>query len=109
MLFSSKHLFHDWFRKGIDIDIIDPITNVMDNLISLWANDPDISLIKIKNMLNLRWSILDYLYEREGYAPMEVKEHFEAIRYNLKEKYMISLLKKNTLIILKNFIMLVVN
>lgn len=86
MLFSSKHLFHDWFRKGIDIDIIDPITNVMDNLISLWANDPDISLIKIKNMLNLRWSILDYLYEREGYAPMEVKEHFEAIRYNLKEK-----------------------
>ncbi len=48
MLFSSKHLFHDWFRKGIDLDIIDPITNVMDNLISLWANDPDISLIKIK-------------------------------------------------------------
>lgn len=86
ILFSSRCLFHDWFRKGIDLDILEPINKIINNLITEWSNVLDIDSLRIRDILNLKWSILDYLREREGYKQMELRKYLEEIRCDLKIK-----------------------
>lgn len=86
ILYSSRCLFHDWFRKGTDLGIVKPLTKTMNEIIAIWADSEEITTIRIKDMLNLKWAIIGYLNEREGGAPLNLREYLDEIRSDLRVK-----------------------
>ena len=86
ILNSSRYVFHDWFRKGTDLGIVKPLTKTMNEIIAIWADSEEITTIRIKDMLNLKWAIIDYLNEREGEAPLNLREYLDEIRSDLRVK-----------------------